>query len=85
MNMQSSQDRGMMPPFLRQQLFIEPVGKKDRLLTQLIKKRTAEQIYHPQPVPKPNLAGLVTWTPSDELRQKEHSVSGKIEVFDPES
>jgi SAM-dependent methyltransferase len=57
------QNRELMPSFLRQQLFIEPGSEKDRLLTHLLEKRSAEQGGQPEPGRKPVSVGIISWTP----------------------
>ncbi len=64
MDSQGPQDRGLMPSFLRQQLFIEPGGEKDRKLMQLIEQRTAEQKRQPEVKVKPRRMAIVSWKPS---------------------
>lgn len=59
----SQQDRGLMPSFLRQQLFIEEGGEKDRLMMQLIEQRNAEQASRPAPAAGPRTLGIITWKP----------------------
>jgi SAM-dependent methyltransferase len=62
-NMPMRQNRELMPSFLRQQLFIEPGGEKDRLLTQLLEKRTVEQSRQAEPARQPFTVGIISWTP----------------------
>ena len=62
-NMNVLQNRELMPSFLRQQLFIRPGGEKDRLLTTLIEKRTAEVVHQSGLTQKPRTVGIVSWNP----------------------
>jgi hypothetical protein len=55
----NSASRGPAIPFLRQQLFIEPGGEKDRLLVRLVE----EQQTGGEQARKPGVVGIVSWTP----------------------
>jgi SAM-dependent methyltransferase len=58
-NSQSFPGPGMGLPFLRQQLFIEPGGKKDLLLQQIL----AEQEGRISPGGMSSVTGIVSWAP----------------------
>jgi SAM-dependent methyltransferase len=49
--------------FLRQQLFIQPGGAKDRLLTKLVQEQVKEKDGSLQITGKPGIIGVVSWTP----------------------
>lgn len=61
--MHAHQNRGLMPSFLRQQLFIEPGGKKDLLLQQLIEKHSSEQTGQTHSSTGYGVVGIVSWKP----------------------
>jgi SAM-dependent methyltransferase len=57
-------NRERMLSFLRQQLFIEPGGEKDRLLEQLVKERAIEQEGRFGLSWKETALGIVSWAPA---------------------